>query len=207
MVGELLRLDASVGFLATKVLDEDVLEAVSGGFFLGDGSSLSEGFDERIVLSDLLQVAIAEEVDAAVADVGDVQMLLAGDEHRDGGSHRVVIGVDGTEGEDFSVGFADGIVDDAAEFDGIFLDPFDLLGEFPGDEVDGHFAGFFAGGLSSHTVGDEEESALVVDHGAVFVIVAEVPGDALHSPTKGIARRLDRLFGRLRLEECFPQRT
>ena len=56
---------------------------VDPGLLLGDPALVDQGLDEGVVVGELADLAVAEEVGAAVADVADAEPLAV--EERDGG--------------------------------------------------------------------------------------------------------------------------
>ena len=60
---------------------------VHGGLFGGDAAAVDEALHEGVVGRDLAELAVAEEVDARVADVGDGHAVADAQQGADGGAH------------------------------------------------------------------------------------------------------------------------
>ena len=82
-----------------------------GCLFFGDRARFQQGIGERMVFRQLLELAAAQQINAAVADSGDVESVAGFDEHGDGRPHVVKVGVELAEGHDFDVGVRDRLID------------------------------------------------------------------------------------------------
>jgi hypothetical protein len=178
--------------LEREGVDLDALVDADGpgdGVLLGDLFDLvaaqlpafDELVEDGVVLGDLLDLAGAHQVDAAVADVGDVAVGACDEEGGEGGAHaalaRVGLGllVDARarplhgeleEGEDLLAG-------PAARLGRVLLDDVALLLHLFVDDADGERARDLPGGVAAHAVGDDDERELLVDEEVVLVVIAQ----------------------------------
>ena len=138
----------------------------SSGLLGGELPAAAHLLDERVVLGEAAELAVAEAVGAGVADVGDRDVALAdvdGGERRAHAGARVVLA---RHAEDLLVR--------APDDGGEAILGGARLGEPGGDGLDGGVRGDLAGLRAAHAVGDgEHRRARVV---GVLVVPALLPG-------------------------------
>nr|WP_230316180.1 hypothetical protein [Conexibacter sp. W3-3-2] len=135
--------------------------------------------DERVVARQPLEAAVPQQVQAAVADVRDRQLLLADVRGGDRRAHARTVLVGARELVDLGVG----VLDERGE---ALLDAALALGQAGLEHGDRHPRGDLAGLRAAHAVGDREQGrprergVLVGPAGTAGVGVLEVVGDAKH---------------------------
>jgi hypothetical protein len=122
-----------------------------------------------VVLRQLPQLAVAQQVDARVADLADEVAAPGEDEHRGGGPHPLLVRLGDRALEDRHVRVAQRGGD--AGLDGGVVEVAHRA-ELAGDDLHGHLARHLAGGVTAHPVGDDEEAARLVRVGEEAVLVA-----------------------------------
>ena len=157
---------------------DDVAARVGAGLVLADVTGVDQFLHVAVVERGSVQLAVAQEIGARVADVdqreaGDIGFVGA-EHHQRGqrGSHALVIGAGVRCLEDRGVGFDDG-GDDDSDVAGTGSQPV-------ADDARGDVAGDFAGLMSAHAIGDTEDHRLG-DEG-VFVPGAHLPDIGRRAP-------------------------
>ena len=152
-----VHLDLGIG---AERLEDDVAALALGGFLFRQLTGLDEPLHQRLVLGDLGGDALADEVGAAVADLGEEEVI---GEHAGGGRRR-------PHAADFRMGFGVRMDVGVGDFDR-FLQPVGeaLRGRFLlgaphfahliEDRVGRHHAGDLARGGAAHAVRDHEQRA------------------------------------------------
>ena len=173
------HVDFDVG-VETDAARDDVLEARLTGLRFGDQAGLQLLVDEAVVFAELQDAAIAHEVAARVADVGDKGMLVVKQQRRCGGAHALqltdLLGlrVDGIAGRSHGVAeqTSDGGFLDAAVVVDVGADEFGFgtNGLFDGANRDARR--HLATGVTTHAVGDDKEIQVRREEVAVLVVVA-----------------------------------
>ncbi len=181
--------------LVAEGAGEEMAVCADGGLGFGEDAEADLLIDHGVVAGELAGGAVAEEVAAGVACVGDdggVEAQGAGD---DGGGHAGAAGDDGAAGvgifvEGAGAGVAlvvDGLVGVLHEFgqEGDVHDAFGDLAEAGHHGLDGDARGDFAALLAAYAVGEGEEPSLGLDLGGrggedvadeVFVVIAGPAG-------------------------------
>jgi hypothetical protein len=175
VVGE-VGLHAVVGAEGT---DDHVLHFGLLGFFHGHETAADLLHHKGVVVGELDDIFVADEVDAAVADIGDGEEIAIDGDGHDGGTHAGMIRI-------ARAGFVDGLISglngagegDRAGGEALEAVPADgsgavILAEKVEDSIDADFAGEFAEGLASHAVADDEDSVAKVVAEIVLVIFAD----------------------------------
>ena len=133
--------------------DEDVAGIGAGHFAGGDEAEFALLVDPGVVLSDLLGFAVADEVTAGVADVGDDGLVVADGAGDDGGGHFLTAIL---RGQGAIVDGGVGVLNEAgeqADEHGAGLS----FGEFVGDDGDGSGRGDFSEVEAAYAVCHDEE--------------------------------------------------
>ena len=173
-----VEVDVDVGFGAERARDDRALR-VLGGLLLGQLAAAHELLDERVVAREPRQLAVAQQVGTAVADVRERQLVaveVGGGERRAHPVERAVLLRD--------------LVDALVRLAHARLEP--LLGgavvrQAGGERLGREARGDLAGLRAAHPVGDDEqrraheEAVLVRSPLAAGVGLLEVLGDAQHA--------------------------
>src|SRR5262249_20159994 len=171
-----LDLGALADLLGAQVLPEHVAEAVLAGLGGGDGLVLDQGLGQRVIDGELFDLAVADQVGAAVADAGDVQLAaLAPDRQHDGRAHVAQAAVELAHGDDLLVRLDHGAADDGLDLVG-GAGPGQALAQLARHHLDGPLAGDLAGRLPAHAVRDDAHGQVgeLLDLDGVFVVLAVV---------------------------------
>jgi hypothetical protein len=129
------------------------------GLFRGELAHFDLQGDPRVIASDLLDLAVAHQVGAAVANVGHIGAVAMHGGADDGGAHAEVLDVLLGGFVDRTVGLFDGFAQALGERAVV------LFIELAHDLFDSHLAGHIAGAVAAHAVGHEEQGDAVVSVG------------------------------------------
>ncbi len=147
--------------LRTEGAGDDVAKGAACGFGAGHTAESDLLFDEGVVLSAEFELAAAEAVTAAVADVDDPEagvVIDIGKDADEGGAHAAEAGVALSAGVDGIVRGLDGLFGDGGECGGWVAwdaqgEAFcDALGDQAENLIDGERAGDFTGSGTAHAV-------------------------------------------------------
>ncbi len=153
--------DARVG---PKSLENDVAPLASRGFFLRELARFDQALHERLVPRELHRCPVTDQVGAAIADLGQEEVITQ-DSHGGGrGPHPADFGVRRGVPVDLLVRHLDGLLQAVGEPLGRHLP----LGppapnELPVDRFGCHLARELACGRAAHSVGDDEQRAPLTD--------------------------------------------
>ena len=174
---------------ADRARDRVLVRLVRGGLeaFLGDAAAADQLVDQRVVLGELDDLAGAQHVDAAVADVGDEAAVARNQQGGRGRAHAALLGLglallvhglagglDGGLEQRQEVLRADARVA-LRELVDRFAAGLDRVAEL----VHGELRRDLARGVAAHAVGDHEQRKLLVDEEIVLVdlaLLADVGG-------------------------------
>ena len=171
------RIDVGRG---AERLQDDIVHRAVVGLFLRERAFADQLGDQGLVLAELDQVAIAQQIGAAVADMGEPGLAVAKGEHGAGRAHAAAFRMLLRIFDDGPVGRGEGagqhLRDRSVE---IVIEA--------ADHVGCQRAGHFAGGMAAHAVGDQSEAAAV---GGDIVIMRRHPGHRVfvqgaHQPRVG----------------------
>ncbi len=143
------------------------------GLFHGQHAAADLFHDKRVVFRQLHELAIAEEIDAAVADMGDAELAVGEAGGHQGGAHPggglVLVSV----AQDGFVGLVDGIGQQACPYRGVGQRGVGghgfLVAKIRQHGIDSDLAGDFPGGVATHAVADDKNAQPLVVADAVFV--------------------------------------
>ena len=123
--------------------------------FIGSEYALADHLhDEGVIFRHLVDGMVANEVQAAIADVGDIACVAEEGEAGAGGAHAVKLRVLSGLLEDDAVGLREG---GGERFAGRGI----LLVEDTADDFDGKLTGDFPALVTAHAVGDHGEAAFL----------------------------------------------
>ena len=148
------------------------------GVFAAHLADLGQDGAHRVVGGDLLELAVAEQVAAAVADVDDERPRPDDVDHRHRRAHALHFGVLGDDGLDAFLAGLERFFEMVFEILlGVFFEaeaPGEAVEDVGRDLVDGDGAGPLAFGLAAHAVGDDQQLALraAVDAGLIVEVEA-----------------------------------
>ena len=136
--------------------------------------------DPRVVVGQARELPVAEEIGAAVADVGEREDLLVQEAGDDGRPHSLQPRLRGDGGHDALVGLLDRDREPVAvEVEGVVVleRPGRLFllarrGDELADRLDGDPRRDLAGRVPAHAVGDDEETVVQVERERVLVVLA-----------------------------------
>ena len=144
-------------------------------------AALDELVEDGVIFGDLLDAAVAQQVDAAVADVGDEAVRAVDQERRERGAHAALLRVGAGLFVDLHAGALHRLLEQAEDgARGARLgrrggDGVALLLELLVDDADRERAGDLAGGVAAHAVRHHEQAELAVDEEVVLVVIAQAP--------------------------------
>jgi hypothetical protein len=171
---------------ANRARDRVFVGLVRGGVepLFSHATTADQLIDQRVVFGELDDLAGAQEVDAAVADVGD-KAAVAGDEQGGGGGpHPALLRFCLAFQVDGLAGALDRVLEEVE--DGLLRLTVALAEAFNcitprvdgrAELVDRHLRGDLARGVAAHAVGDHEKRQLFVDEEVVlvgFTLLADV---------------------------------
>ena len=147
--------------------------------------ALDELVVDGVVLGDLLHLAAARQVDAAVAHVRDEALVAHDEERAQRRPHAALGGVDARLLVDLRAGALHRVLeqgDDVLRRDlaraggagGVVVEQLLLALDLLVHRADGDGARDLARGVAAHAVGDDEERELLVDEEVVLVVVADL---------------------------------
>ena len=122
--------------------------------------------DVRVVLGDLGELAVAQQVGAAVAHLADEEARVVEHERRDGGPHAALVVLGERALENRGVGRPDRL---AHPFGDLLVAQALQGAELASDEFDRHLARDFARRMPPHPVGHDEDAA-IGDHEVVILV-------------------------------------
>ena len=146
------------------------------GLLEGDPALVDHALHERLVVRDHRQLALAQQVGAAVADVRDAEAAAGGEQHRERRPHPVELGLGGDHVAQLLVGLLHGRREDVEQVDA------DLVLVEVGQRGDRGRARHLAGGVPAHAVRDDREPG--TREGGVLVALADVA----HVRADGVAQ-------------------
>jgi hypothetical protein len=161
-VDEPLLLGLVVG--GAHVAEDLVAPRVAHGLVLGQLASVLPRADRRVVAGDLLDLASAEAVKAAVADVADRRLVTVEDRHRKHAGHAGKTGIGLGALEDLAVGLRDGLAHQAVEVRG-------AAGEAGAEDVERGLRRDLAAGLAADAVDHGIDAALGIAEDPVLVVL------------------------------------
>ncbi len=139
---------------------------VDRGLLGRDASAVDEALHKGVVGGDLRQFAVAQAVNAGVADVGDRELVADAEKSADGGAHSGQFAVfEHRLGEKRVGGDERGLERELGVIGGL-----ETTVDF-GDAVDRDGRGDVASGVATHTVGDNKKVLARV--GAVLIVGAD----------------------------------
>ena len=115
------------------------------------------------------ELAVAQAIDARVAEVADDESIVGEDEDGGSAAHPHLLPLLAAPVEDCPIGVPQGVGDHLERVGALEVTQ---LFEVGGDDLDGHLAGDLAGRVAAHAVGDHEEAAILVRVGEEVVFVA-----------------------------------
>ena len=141
-------------------LEDDVAALALLRLFLGELARVHQPLHERLILGELDRLAVPDQVGAAVADLGEVQIVPVDARGGDRGAHAADLGVFPRVTVDLLIGELDRLAHaegEALRGVVVVVDPHG--GEVAVDQVGGHGAGELARRGAAHAVGHHEERA------------------------------------------------
>ncbi len=134
-------------------------------FLGGDAALVDQGLDERVVLGDLVEFAVAEQIAARVTDVDEAKSVAREQDCGERGAHALEFGVGLDVGGDRGVALVDGLVELAEEV------TTRLVVVEVRERGDHQLGGDLARGVTAHAVGQGQQPGAGVDR--VFVVGAD----------------------------------
>src|SRR5690606_30089569 len=146
-------------------------------------SALEQLVPDGVVLGELLELAVAEQIDAAVADVRDEAAIADDEQGAQRGAHAALVGVVERLLVDVDAGPLHGLLEKAQELPRwdaaltvlggeLLLDEVLSLAQLLVQRANGERARHLPGRVPSHSVRDHEKRELLVHEEVVFVVVA-----------------------------------
>ena len=161
-----VRLDVHDRFRAADDVRDDVAEAVLGDLLGLKRSPADHVRHERVILRDLIQLAIPIQVRPAVPDVHDTQLCVELERHRHRRAHAAQLRMLGDFLENAGVGLAEGgleLREDSLRVGSVRVEkPLERIEGELLDRDDGKGTGLFAGAGPAHAVGDEKQMSAFV---------------------------------------------
>ena len=155
--GEFLGFGAGAPLFGADVPPQHVLEAVGAGLVGGDRAGVDQGLRQGMVLGQLFDFAARQPKGRAVAHAADVELARDAQAERRSSSPSCT-GAGSTSPRAMISMLALRTASSIAlrTFSEVAVLEVEVLFQVVGDELDGHFAGFFAGRLAAHAVADDE---------------------------------------------------
>jgi hypothetical protein len=125
-----------------------------------------------VILRELPERAVAEEIDARIADVSDEIATAVQHQHRGRGAHPLLVRLQQRALIDGHVGVTQRVGNPLACVIARVRDPRQLRR----DDSHGHVARHFAGSVPAHSIGDDEEPRTRIREQAVLVARPDHPG-------------------------------
>src|SRR5450432_390023 len=147
--------------------------------------ALDELIEDRVVFGDLLDMPVAREINAAVADVRDEALVPHDHDRGERGAHSALVGVVARLFVDLRAGALHRVLDegddvfrrDLAGAGGarlVVVEQLLLALDLVVHGAHGDRAGDLARGVTAHPVGDDEETELLVDEEVVLVVISHL---------------------------------
>ncbi len=134
------------------------------GFLGGDATLVDEGLDERVVLGDLGQFAVAQQIAAGVANVDQAESVAREQDRGQRGAHALEFGLGIHVGGDGRVALVHSVVEFGEQI------ATGLVVVEVGQRGDHELGGHLAGGVPAHPVGQGQQPWTGIDR--VFVVGA-----------------------------------
>ena len=144
---------------------DDVAPGVRSGFLRGQNARANQLADEGMILRELLHAPAPQAIDAAVADMRDIDVACAAAQHRERRAHARAFGVPLRALVNPLVRAEHRLFD---LVDGRLLVP---RGHFA-HRVNRHPAGHFARQMAAHAVRDDKNAAFFVKPGRILILFA-----------------------------------
>src|SRR5450432_1060780 len=147
--------------------------------------ALDELIEDRVVFGDLLDMPVARDINAAVADVRDEALVPHDHDRGERGAHSALVGVVARLFVDLRAGALHRVLDegddvfrrDLAGAGGarlVVVEQLLLALDLVVHGAHGDRAGDLARGVTAHPVGDDEETELLVDEEVVLVVISHL---------------------------------